>query len=142
MAEDMSSEVHLYSGLSRPKTDQYEENIYDEIRFSGIRNREESNDESPYLELNPENANCAIYENIFNVNQNNDDYGNSFASSQEEVTYTELEICKPKNELPPLSPQKEISDYTVIDFVRTSHLKNINLFRYTHHSGSKRTRHD
>jgi len=152
MAEDMSSEVHFYSGLSRPKTDQYEEDVYDEIRFSGQKNRDESNVESPYLELNPENSYCAIYENILNVNQNNDEfvddykYGNSYGSPEEVVTYTEVEfaVCSPtnKDELPPLPLKKEISEYTVIDFVRTSQLSNKNLFKCTFNSGTKRTRHD
>lgn len=147
----MSSEVHFYSGLSRPKTDEYEENVYDEVRFTGLRNRDESNDESPYLELNPENAYCGIYENMLSQNNDelvdNDDYGNSFASPEEEVTYTEVEIavCNPKNnknELPPLPPKKEISDYTVIDFVRTRQFNHRNFFKCNYHSGIKRTRHD
>jgi len=156
MAQDMSSEVHFYSRLSRPKAYQHEEEVYDEVRFSGLRNRNEPNVESPYLELNPDRSYCAIYENMLNANQNNDvlvgnaDNRNSYASPKEVVTYTEVEIavCKPKNnknknELPPaLPPKKEISEYTVIDFVRTSHLNNRNLFKCTSNTGTRRTRHD
>jgi len=154
MAEDMSSEVHFYSGLSRPKTDQHEEDVYDEVRFSGPRNSNELNDESPYLELNPDNSYCAIYENMMNANQNNDvlvdnaDNGNSYGSPTE-VTYTEVEIvvCEPKNnkntnELPPVPPKKETPEYTVIDFVRTSQFNNRDVFKCTSNSGTRRTRHD
>lgn len=151
----MSSEVHFYSGLSRPKSDEYEEDVYDEVRFSGLRNRSESSIESPYLELNPDRSYHAIYENMLNASQNNyelDDYsdnGNSYVSPQDVITYTEVEIavCEPKNnknmnELPPVPPKREVSEYTVIDFVRTNHLKNRNLFKCTSNSGTKRTRHD
>lgn len=152
----MSSEVHFYSGLSRPKTNHHEEDVYDEVRFNGLRNSSESNVESPYLELNPDNSYYAIYENMLNANHNhngalvdNAHNGNSYASPTEVVTYTEVEIavCKPKNnknknELPPIPPKKETSEYTVIDFVRTSHFNNGNLFKCTSNSGTRRTRHD
>lgn len=153
----MSSEVHFYSGLSpRPKADQYEEEIYDEVRFSGPRNSNQSIVESPYLELNPTRSYQAIYENMLNANKINNELVsnaencNSYASAKEEVvTYTEVEIvvCKPKNsknknELPPVPPKREISEYTEIDFVRTRNLNNKNLFKCTSNSGTRRTRHD
>lgn len=154
----MSSEVHFYSSLlPRPKADQYEEEIYDEVRFCGPRNRNQSSIvESPYLELNPTRSYQAIYENMLNASKiNNELVGNaekcnSYASAKEEViTYTEVEIavCKPKNsknknELPPVPPKREISVYTEIDFVRTRNLNNKNLFKCTSNSGARRTRHD
>jgi len=61
MAKDMSSEVRFYAGHSRSRKDKLEE-VYDEVRFSGLRSRNESNniEESPYLELNPNNPYCPI----------------------------------------------------------------------------------
>ncbi|XP_025192003.1 uncharacterized protein LOC112592204 [Melanaphis sacchari] len=143
MAKDMSSEVHYYSGQPCTSNDILEE-VYDEVRFSGIKsyNEPNKNEESPYLELNPEYLCSASYENMLSPNQNDgimyDD--NIYVIPKEEVTYTEVEIaaCKTKKKKAlPVPPKKEITEYTVIDFERTK-----NLFRSTPSVSYKKTRHD
>ncbi|XP_026819393.1 uncharacterized protein LOC113558076 [Rhopalosiphum maidis] len=146
MAKDMSSEVHFYSGQPRTNKDKLEE-VYDEVKFSGIKSRKESskNEESPYLDLSI--PPCATYENMLSPNENNELVysGNSYVTPKEEVTYTEVEIavCKTKNKKElPVPPKKETTEYTVIDFERTRHLTNRNLFKSPYQPGTIRTRHD
>jgi hypothetical protein len=147
MAKDMSSEVHFYSGQPRTNKDNLEE-VYDEVKFSGIRSHKQQsskNEESPYLDLSI--PPCVMYENMFNANENNELVysGNPYVAPKEEVTYTEVEIavCKTKNKKElTVSPKKETTEYTIIDFERTRHLTDRSLFKSPYQPGTKRTRHD
>jgi len=148
MAKERASEVFFYSGQSRTNRNEREE-VYDEVRFSGIKSFNRSKkEESPYLELGSITS-CPTYANIIlKPIENNEELvysGYSYIPPKEEVTYTEVEIAvcktKKKKELP-VPSKTEIPEYTVIDFERTRHLNNRNWYSPTSGIRTFRTRHD
>ncbi|KAF0768023.1 IRS-type PTB domain-containing protein [Aphis craccivora] len=148
IAKERASEVFFYAGQPRTNRNEHED-VYDEIRFSGIRsfNRSKKKEESPYLELGSIKS-CPTYANIIlKPIENNEELvycGNSYVTPKEEVTYTEVEIavCKTKKKELPVPSKTEISEYTVIDFERTRRFNNRSLYFPSSGGRTYRTRHD